>query len=157
YPEVRLAWDPWTAVRRLRAFRPDAVHIATEGPIGTWVRVWLARLGLRFTTSFHTRFPEYLRARVPVPLEWGYQLERWLHGGADRTLVGTRSLMRDLEERRVGRRLVHWPRGVDTDLFRPERRRDETYPFPRPLWLYVGRVAVEKNLERFLALPLPGT
>jgi glycosyltransferase involved in cell wall biosynthesis len=157
YPEVRLAWDPWTAVRRLRAFRPDAVHIATEGPIGTWVRVWLARLGLRFTTSFHTRFPEYLQARLPVPLEWGYRLERWFHGRADRTLVGTRSLIRDLRERRVGRRLVHWPRGVDTELFRPEHRRDETYPFPRPVWLYVGRVAVEKNLEAFLGLPLPGT
>src|SRR5262245_16259632 len=127
YPEIRVACDPWRAVPRLLEFRPDAVHVATEGPLGLWLRAWLGRRGLRFTTSFHTRFPEYLSARVPVPLGWGYRLERWFHGGAEHTLVGTKSLMEELRARRVGRRLVHWPRGVDAELFRPERRRAETY------------------------------
>jgi glycosyltransferase involved in cell wall biosynthesis len=157
YPEIRIAWDPWRAVDRLLRFEPDAVHVATEGPLGLWLRGWLGRRGWRFTTSFHTRFPEYLNARAPVPLGWGYAIERWFHGRAEHTLVGTISLIRQLEGRRVGRRLVHWPRGVDTDRFRPERRRADVYPFPRPIWLYVGRVAVEKSLPDFLELSLPGT
>ncbi len=157
YPEIRLARDPWKAVSRLTAFEPDAVHVATEGPLGVWVRAWLGRRGLRFTTSFHTRFPEYLSARLPVPLAWGYGFERWFHGRARHTLVGTRSLIGELRARRVGRRLVHWPRGVDTELFHPRRRRASTYPYPGPIWLYVGRVAVEKSLDAFLRLPLPGT
>jgi glycosyltransferase involved in cell wall biosynthesis len=158
YPEIRVACDPWRAVRRLMEFRPDAVHIATEGPLGIWMRAHLARRGFAFTTSFHTRFPEYLSARVPVPLDWGYAIERWFHGAAARTLVGTKSLIRELAERRVGRTLIHWPRGVDTVAFHPGHRKDATYEsFPRPIWLYAGRVAVEKNLEAFLRLDLPGT
>ncbi len=157
YPEIRLARDPWRAVRRLRDFDPDAIHVATEGPLGFWIRGWLGRRDLRFTTSFHTRFPEYLNSRLPVPLSWSYSLVRWFHGGAEHTLVGTASLIRELAARRVGRRLVHWPRGVDAEAFRPERRRLDTYPCPRPVWLYVGRVAVEKSIDDFLALPLPGT
>jgi glycosyltransferase involved in cell wall biosynthesis len=157
YPEIRLACDPWRAFRRLREFAPQAVHIATEGSLGLAVRLWLARRGQRFTSAFHTRFPEYLRARLPVPLAWGYRFERWFHGLAECTLVGTRSLIRELEVRHVGRRLVHWPRGVDVEMFDPVRRRDDTYPYPRPIWLHVGRIAVEKRVEDFLALPLPGT
>jgi len=157
YPEIRLARDPWRAVPRLQEFEPDAIHISTEGPLGLWIRQWLARQGLNFTTSFHTRFPEYVKQRVPLPLAWTYALERWFHGGAEHTLVGTESLIRELRARRVGRRLVHWPRGVDTEEFSPDNRRAGTYPFPRPVWLYVGRVAVEKSLEAFLRLSLPGT
>lgn len=158
YPEIRLACDPWRAVARIERFDPDAVHLATEGPLGCWVSRWLAARGLRFTSSFHTRFPEYLSARLAVPLSWGYGLERWFHGRAERTLVGTRSLMAELRARGVGRHLVHWPRGVDARQFHPERRRDDVYgDTPRPIWLYVGRVAVEKSLESFLALHLPGT
>ena len=157
YPEIRVARDPWRAIPRIRAFRPDAIHVATEGPLGLWARLWLRRKRLHFTTSFHTRYPEYLSARLPVPLGVGYALERWFHKRAEHTFVGTMSLLRELEQKRVGRRLVHWPRGVDTSLFHPERRRDEIYALPRPIWLYVGRVAVEKNLEDFLKLPLPGT
>jgi glycosyltransferase involved in cell wall biosynthesis len=157
YPEVRVVCDPWKAIRPLRAFQPDAVHIATEGPLGIWIRGWMGRRNLSFTTSFHTRFPEYLSARLPVPLEWGYAVERWFHGKAEHTLVGTETLIRELREKRVGKELVHWPRGVDTELFRPDRRRAEVYPFPGPIWLYVGRVAVEKSLADFLSLPLPGT
>ena len=157
YSEIDVAVDPWKAATRLRAFAPDAVHIATEGPLGIWVRTSLARRGLRFTTSFHTRFPEYLNARAPVPLDWGYAFERWFHSAAYHTLVGTRSLIGELTDRRVGRRLVHWPRGVDTELFAPVKRRADLYTGPRPIWLYVGRIAVEKSLDDFLKLPLPGT
>ena len=157
YPEIRLSSKPWRAVDRLLAFRPDAVHIATEGPLGLWVRQWLGRKGLNFTTSFHTRFPEYLRERLPVPVAWTYRLERWFHGRAEHTLVGTQSLIRELQARGVGRRLVHWPRGVDAEAFNPIHRRPALFPHPGPIWLYVGRVAVEKNLHEFLRLTLPGT
>lgn len=157
YPEIRVACDPWTAQRRLRSFAPHAVHVATEGPLGSWFRARLRWQGLRFTSSFHTRFPEYLAARLPLPLSFGYAFERWFHGAAEHTLVGTLSLMKELAARGVGRRLVHWPRGVDTALFDPRRRRDDVFDLPRPVWLYVGRVAVEKSLPDFLALPLPGT
>jgi len=159
YPEIRLACDPWLAIKRIRAFQPHAVHIATEGPLGLWTSGWFWRRGLRFTTSFHTRFPEYLCARFPqVPLAVGYGVERWFHGRAEHTLVGTRSLIRELRAKGVGRRLVHWPRGVDTSAFSPSYRNDEVYAnLPRPIWLYVGRVAAEKSLEDFLSLPLVGS
>ena len=158
YPEIRIAFDPWRAVPRIRAFEPDAVHVATEGPLGFWTVGWLRRQGLRFTTSFHTRYAEYLSARAPVPLEWGYNLVRWFHGRASHTLVSSQSLLDELKERRVGGHLVHWPRGVDANVFHPRHRRDEVYAgLPGPIWLYVGRVAVEKSLEDFLSLPLPGT
>lgn len=157
YPEIRVARDPWLLVGRLRRFAPDAVHVATEGPLGVAARMWLGRRGHRFTTSFHTRFPEYVAARLPVPLAAGYAFERWFHGAAEHTLVGTRSLIGELLGRRVGRRLVHWPRGVDTELFHPGRRRLDVLPFPRPVWLHVGRIAVEKSIEKFLELDLPGT
>ena len=158
YPEIRVAWDPWKAVPRIRAFEPDAIHVATEGPLGFWTVGWLRRQGLRFTTSFHTRYAEYLSARAPVPLEWGYQLVRWFHERAAHTLVSSQSLLDELAERNVGRRLVHWPRGVDATFFHPRHRDGGVYTdLPGPLWLYVGRVAVEKSLEDFLDLPLPGT
>jgi glycosyltransferase involved in cell wall biosynthesis len=157
YPEIRVACDPWRAIPRIQAFAPDAIHIATEGPLGFWAVGWLRRAGLRFTTSFHTRYAEYLSARLPVPLAWGYQLVRWFHERATHTLVSSKALLQELEERRVGGQLVHWPRGVDATLFHPDRRRREVYPLPRPIWLYVGRVAVEKTLEDFLSLPLEGT
>jgi glycosyltransferase involved in cell wall biosynthesis len=158
YPEIRLACDPWKAIPRILAFRPDAIHVATEGPLGFWTVGWLRRNNLRFTTSFHTRYAEYLSARVPVPLAWGYQPVRWFHQRAEHTLVSSLSLLDELREKRVGRRLVHWPRGVDATVFHPAHRRRGIFDdLPRPIWLYVGRVAVEKNLEDFLDLPLEGT
>lgn len=157
YPEIRVACDPWRAIPRIQAFAPDAIHVATEGPLGFWAVGWLRRSGLRFTTSFHTRYAEYLSARLPVPLEWGYQLVRWFHERATHTLVSSRALLQELQGRRVGGQLVHWPRGVDATLFHPDRRRRDVYALPRPIWLYVGRVAVEKTLEDFLGLPLEGT
>jgi glycosyltransferase involved in cell wall biosynthesis len=157
YPEIRLVSDPWRADARIRDFAPDAVHVATEGPLGLWTRCRLAARGLHFTTSFHTRFPEYVSARLPVPLSWGYGFERWFHRPARHTFVGTLSLIRELRERGVGRHLVHWPRGVDTEEFHPRQARAGLYDLPRPVWLYVGRLAVEKSIADFLRLPLPGT
>lgn len=158
YPEIRIAVDPWTAIPRLRAFAPDAVHVATEGPLGFWTVGWLRRHGLRFTTSFHTRYAEYLSARLPVPVAWGYQPVRWFHERAEHTLVSSPTLLGELKSRRVGKHLVHWPRGVDAEAFHPRFRRDDVYAgLPGPIWLYVGRVAVEKSLDDFLSLPLPGT
>jgi glycosyltransferase involved in cell wall biosynthesis len=158
YPEIRIACDPWRAVSRIRAFGPDAVHVATEGPLGFWTVGWLRRRGFRFTTSFHTRYAEYLSARLPVPLTWGYGLVRWFHEKAEHTLVSSQSLLSELQEKRVARHLVHWPRGVDSSVFNPDHRRGDVYEgLPGPIWLYVGRVAVEKTLDDFLGLPLAGT
>ena len=159
YPEIRVACDPWKAIGRIRGFAPDAIHVATEGPLGFSTVAWLRYKKLRFTTSFHTRYPEYLSARVPVvPVSWGYDLVRWFHGRAEHTLVSSMSLLHELHGKRVGGQLVHWPRGVDADVFNPAHRRDDVYAgLPGPIWLYVGRVAVEKSLEDFLKLPLPGT
>jgi len=158
YAEIRVACNPWKAISRLKAFQPDAVHVATEGPLGFWANRWLRARGLRFTSSFHTRYPEYVSARLPVPLEWGYKVERWFHGPAEHTFVGTLSLLHELREKRVGRRLVHWPRGVDVRHYAPERRRTSVYgDLAGPIWLYVGRVAIEKSLEEFLRVSLPGS
>ena len=155
--DYRLAWDPWRAIPRMRAFRPDAIHIATEGPLGLWTNRYLRRRRLQFTTSFHTRFPEYVNARFLIPVSWGYRVERWFHRAAVHTFVGTRSLMRELDEKGIGQKLVHWPRGVDGERFHPRQRREDVYPFPGPIWLFVGRVAPEKSIEDFLTLKLPGT
>jgi len=155
YPEIRLSLFAAGRVRkRLDALDPDAVHIATEGPLGLAARRWCLRRGRAFTTSYHTQFPEYVRARVPIPVSVGYAFMRWFHGKAAHTLVATPSMRRTLEERGF-RNLAFWSRGVDTNLFRP---RDEPFlEWPRPIWLYFGRVSVEKGIEDFLALDLPGT
>lgn len=155
YPEIRLAWRPYRRVAALlTALDPDSVHIATEGPLGMAARRWCLRHGRAFTTSYHTRFPEYVRARVPVPLGLSYAHLRRFHGAAARTLVGTPSMLRALEERGF-RNLALWSRGVDTDLFRPGPK--SFLDLPRPIWLYFGRVAVEKGIHDFLRLELPGT
>ena len=155
YPEIRLAWRPYRRLAaQLTALDPDSVHIATEGPLGMAARRWCRRDGRAFTTSYHTRFPEYVRARVPVPLRLSYAHLRRFHGAAARTLVGTPSMLRALEERGF-RNLALWSRGVDTELFRP--RPKSFLDLPRPIWLYFGRVAVEKGIDDFLRLDLPGT
>lgn len=157
-PDYLIACDPWLAVPRMRAFAPEAVHIATEGPLGSWVNHWLRRRRYHFTSSFHTRFPEYVNARLSIPLEVGYSIERWFHRAAEHTFVGTHSLIAELRERNIGRKLVRWPRGVNTELFHPRHRRSDLFgDVPGPVWLYVGRVAIEKSLDDFLSLPLPGT
>jgi glycosyltransferase involved in cell wall biosynthesis len=155
YPEIRLAGRPFAGVRRrLDALAPDCIHIATEGPLGLAARRYCRRRGLRFTTSYHTQFPQYVRARFPIPLAVSYAFLRWFHGGAARTMVATASQRADLEAHGF-RNLAPWTRGVDTALFRPGDRQAPSDP--RPIWIYVGRVAVEKSIEDFLQLDLPGT
>jgi glycosyltransferase involved in cell wall biosynthesis len=155
YPEIRLALRPAKLVRRAMADGPfDAVHIATEGPLGLAASRWCRRHRLPFTTSYHTRFPEYLRMRAPVPLAVGYAYMRWFHSRASRTLVRTATQKTLLAERGF-RNLRVWPGGVDTQLFRP--RECDSLRLPRPIALYAGRVALEKNLDAFLALDLPGS
>jgi len=155
YPEIRLTLRPAQALRRVVAGRRfDAVHIATEGPLGIAARAWCRREGIRFTTSYHTRFPEYLRMRAPVPLAAGYSLMRWFHGPAARTLVRTETQRRLLAERGL-RDLRIWPGAVDTHLFRPLGK--DALDLPRPISMYMGRIAPEKNLAAFLDLDLPGS
>ena len=155
YPGLRCALPGPTAIAaRIERARPDAVHIATEGPIGFMVRRYCLAKGLPFTTSFTTRFPEYIAARVPFPIAWGYAALRRFHGKASVTMVSTPSLMAELTHRGFAN-LKLWSRGVDTRLFRPERALDLC--MPRPIFLSVGRIAPEKNLDAFLALDLPGT
>jgi glycosyltransferase involved in cell wall biosynthesis len=155
YPGLRLALPSSTRIaRRIEAIEPDAIHIATEGPIGHMVRGYCINRGLPFTTSYTTRFPEYISARAPIPESWIYAALRRFHAAASVTMVATPSLMADLEQRGFSH-LGMWTRGVDTELFRPDRAIE--LPFRRPIFVCVGRVAVEKNLEAFLSLDLPGT
>ncbi len=157
YPEIRLALFPRRRLARLiEAAQPCAIHIATEGPLGFAARSYCKAKGLPFTTAVHTKFPEYLHARTRIPLDLSYAAMRWFHGGATRVMVATESLRRELEARGF-QNLVAWTRGVDVDLFRPRDSKQDFLPLPRPLWLYVGRVAVEKNIGAFLDLDLPGT
>ena len=159
YPEIRLALvGPRDVERRLDAIRPDAVHIATEGPIGHAMRRFCLRRGLSFTSSFHTRFPDYLAGRLPVPERWTSELTwGWLrrfHAPGATVMAATPTLGCELATRGFNN-VCLWPRGVDADLFRPRAGVD--LKLPRPIFLTVGRLAVEKNLEAFLALDLPGT
>jgi glycosyltransferase involved in cell wall biosynthesis len=155
YPEIRLALFQGRRIARwLEAERPDALHIATEGPLGLAARRVARRRGFRFTTSYHTQFPQYLRARYPLPEAVTYALLRGFHGSAARTMVGTRQVREELK-RNGFQNLVQWTRGVDTTLFRPRPEVDLGYP--GPVMIYVGRVAVEKSIEDFCRADVPGT
>jgi glycosyltransferase involved in cell wall biosynthesis len=129
------------------------VHIATEGPLGMAARRFCLNNNWPYTTSYHTQFPEYVRARFPLPLSWSYALLRRFHGDATRTMVATPS-MQSLLESRGFKNIARWSRGVDVQLFHPQ---PSVLDLPRPISAYVGRVAVEKNIEDFLKLQLPGT
>lgn len=155
YPEIRLAWLPYGRVSQLlEEFGPDAIHIATEGTLGAAARKWCLRRRFPFTTSYHTQFPEYVRARVPIPLALSYAHLRRFHSAAARTMVATPAMQRLLESRGF-KNIVRWTRGVDVSLFKPRDKR--FLDLPRPIATYVGRVAIEKNIEAFLKLDLPGT
>ena len=156
YSEIRLAIFPRRGLEKVfRRFAPDAVLIANEGTIGMSARSLCLKHNIPFTTSFHTRFPEYVNARFPfIPQALVYRWLRWFHAPATAMMVATPSLKREL----VGygcRNLRIWSRGVDVDQF--HRIADASFPYPGPIWLYVGRVSVEKNIEAFLKLDLPGT
>jgi glycosyltransferase involved in cell wall biosynthesis len=155
YPEIRLALPaPGQVAARIDAADADAIHIATEGPLGLVARRHCLARGLAFTTSYHTRFPEFVSARLPLPQRWSYAALRRFHNAGAGTLVATPSLAAELADRGFTR-LRPWTRGVDTALFHPDHRRD--LGLPRPVFLNVGRVAVEKNLPAFLELDLPGS
>jgi glycosyltransferase involved in cell wall biosynthesis len=155
YSGIRLAVLPrWRLARMIEAFRPDALHISTEGPLGVSARRRAMRHDMHFTTAFHTRFPEYLQARTGLSPGLAYALLRRFHAAGSGMMVATESLRRELEANGF-RNILPWSRGVDLGLFRPESRRD--WGLPGPVFLYVGRVAVEKNIGAFLGLDLPGS
>lgn len=165
YPDIRLALFPGRHIGSLikRAW-PDAMHIATEGPLGMAARRWARHRGCAFTTSFHTRFPEYLAARTRVPTAWSYAWLRRFHAAGEGMMVATPSLAEELQGRGF-RNIVAWSRGVDLALFSPDPLaaspghvpEDVHAGLPRPVFAYVGRIAVEKNIRAFLDLDLPGS
>ncbi len=155
YPQIRLAAYPRLQVGRLlRRLAPDCVHIVTEGPIGLACRQFCRRNRLRFTTSFTTRFDEYVGMRLRVPSRIIFNMMRWFHAASSRVMVATQPLKEELAQKGFSNTVI-WPRGVDTHLFC--MREKSFLPYPRPIFLYVGRVAVEKNIAVFLGLELPGT
>jgi glycosyltransferase involved in cell wall biosynthesis len=155
YPGLRMALPNRREIaRRIEAAAPDAIHIATEGPIGWAARAYCMRRSLAFTTSYTTRFPEYVSVRSPIPVSWGYAVLRRFHAAAAATMVATPSLRKELTERGFAN-ICSWGRGVDTGLFNPDH--PATLDLPRPIFMSVGRVAVEKNIEAFLSLDLPGS
>ena len=159
YAEIKVAVGTYEPVQeRFKAFEPEAIHIVTEGPLGLAARRICVEWKLPFTTSYHTRFPEYISARLPLPLAAGYAYMRWFHKPSGRLMVATPT-MRDELEQHGFRNISAWSRGVDTDHFhvRTPEEPDVFAGLARPIFLSVGRVAVEKNIEAFLSLDLPGT
>ncbi|WP_428680479.1 glycosyltransferase family 4 protein [Sphingopyxis sp.] len=158
YGEIRLAFAGRRAVgRRIRAFAPQAIHISTEGPLGLAARRWCLANGFPFTTAYHTRFPEYVAARLPVSADFVWRFIRWFHQPARHIMVATRSLKRELADQGLDQTMM-WERGVDHRLFRADRPAHPAFrDLPRPIQLYVGRVAVEKNIKAFLTTRQPGT
>jgi glycosyltransferase involved in cell wall biosynthesis len=155
YPEIRLALASARQIaQRIDDAAPDSIHIATEGPLGYLARRACLAGGRAFTTSYHTRFPEFLSARTAVPESWSYRWMRRFHNAGQGTLVATPSLGTELAAKGFTN-LRPWTRGVDTDLFNPGRK--DSLGLPRPIFLSVGRVAIEKNLPAFLDLDLPGS
>lgn len=163
YPEIKMGlWGRPRISNIFHEFEPDAVHIATEGTLGMAARAVCLTEKHPFSTAYHTRFPEYISARLPVPVSWGYSFVRWFHKYSGKVMVATPSLMEELKEHGFSN-LVSWSRGVDTEMFHPAKRVAEGAPgdpfagMARPIFLNVGRVAVEKNIEAFAGLNLPGT
>ena len=156
YPEIAVCLPrPGRIYDRVRRFRPDHVHIATEGPIGLLVRRYCRLRRWRFSTSYHTRFPEYLRRMAFVPERLSYRFLRWFHGASSSMMVATPSLENELRERGFRAPSRRWSRGVDLSVFYPRRKPDASYL--RPVLLYVGRISQEKNIEAFLRLKSGGT
>ncbi len=155
YREIRLCVFPRDQVARLlEEERPNIIHIATEGPLGHAARHWCIKHQFEFATSYHTRFPEYIRLRAPVPLSTTYHFLRRFHAASHRTLVRSKTQQKLLQDRGF-EHLAVWPGAVDTECFRP--RGKDAFTLPRPISLYMGRISVEKGLDEFLSLDLPGT
>lgn len=161
YPDIRLApFAKRDVERRIVRFAPEAIHIATEGPLGQAARAFCLKWGVAFTTSYHTKFPEYIKARFPfIPISWPYKFVRDFHNSGGRVMVTTPSMVEFLDGKGF-KNLAPWARGVDLDIFNPLRRNapEDVYKgLPRPIFVNVGRIAVEKNIEAFLELDLPGS
>jgi glycosyltransferase involved in cell wall biosynthesis len=157
YPEIRLAYKPYNHVASsLHAFDPDCIHIATEGPMGLAARRYCIRYGLDFTTAYHTRFPEYLSERSLLPQIVTYRWLKWFHGPSKAVMVATPRMKTILGQHGFANPVL-WSRGVNTELFRPPDSEPDYCGIKRPLYLYVGRIAIEKNVEAFLQIDLPGT
>ncbi|EZP53485.1 glycosyltransferase family 4 protein [Sphingomonas sp. RIT328] len=158
YPEIRLAIAGGRSIGRLIGdFDAEAIHIATEGPLGVAARRWCVARGLRFTTAYHTQFPDYVAARTGVSAEWIWRYIRWFHAPADAILTSTPSVDTALRAHGLNR-LRRWGRGVDLTVFAAEGPVDPAIAaLPGPIQLYVGRVAIEKNIEAFLDTRVPGT
>jgi len=157
YPEIRLSIASYRRVaREIKKHMPSYVHIATEGPLGLTARRWCLKNRMPFSTSYHTRFPEYVSARLPIPKSWLYAFVRWFHNSGAGCMVATPSLARELSEKGI-RNLMPWGRGIDADHFRPIPPEDAPFGLTRPIFMTVGRVALEKNLPAFLDLDLPGS
>jgi glycosyltransferase involved in cell wall biosynthesis len=155
YPEIRLSLFPARRVNaRIDTFAPDALHIATEGPLGMAARRYALRHGIPFTSAYHTRFPEYVQARFGIPLAATYKFLHWFHGPSQAVMAPTPVVKRDLEKYGFTN-VVLWSRGVDLEIFHPQE--SKVLNTARPIFLYVGRVAIEKNVEAFLKLDLPGS
>ena len=155
YPEIRLSLFPSARLHHmLKLFAPDAIHLVTEGPLGWAARAFCRKRRLPFTSAYHTRFPEYVHARIRMPLDWSYALVRRFHAPSAAVLVVAESIRDELGARGF-KNLVPWSRGVDIAAFRPQPRHE--MKDGRPIWLYAGRLAIEKNIKAFLDLDLPGT
>ena len=157
YPDIRLSLLPGRKLRRrISEFAPQAIHIATEGPLGIAARAYAISQCVPYTTAYHTRFPEYVHARIRLPLSVTYRFLRWFHGGAGAVMVPTEVVRRDLVANGFDpARVVLWSRGVELDIFKPGPAM--AHDLAKPIFLCVGRVAVEKNIEAFLRLDLPGS
>ena len=158
YPEIRLAVTTAASVgERLMKFAPDATHLSTEGPLCLAARYWCLRHGWHFTTAYHTQFPDYFAARTGIDAGWVWPYFRWFHSASQAVLVSTPSVRGVLRDHGIDHS-VHWSRGVDLDAFSPDAPPHPAFAvLARPIQLYVGRVAVEKNIEAFLASTHPGT
>lgn len=155
YPEIRLSLNiPFRLAAMLEGFKPEAIHIATEGPLGWAARRYCRLRKIGFTTAYHTAFPEYISARSALPANWFYPIFRRFHAPSQGVLVATSTVRDQLAEKGFDR-LVPWTRGVDTSLFYPRAKIQSSYS--SPVQLYVGRIAVEKNIEAFLEADVPGT
>ena len=155
YPDISLSILPSTKVaKRIKKFNPDALHIATEGPLGISARSYAIKHNLPFSTAYHTRFPEYVKARIGVPLSWTYRFLKWFHGPSQAVMAPTIVVKEDLEKYGFTN-VVLWTRGVDLNIFKMQE--SKALDSAHPIFLYVGRVAIEKNITAFLELDLPGS
>ena len=155
YPEIRISVLTSRSIgKRIETLNPDAIHIATEGTIGLATRNYCIKTNRNFTTAYHTRFPEYLNELIHVPLSVGYAICKWFHSPATNMMVSTESLAKELEKKGFNNASI-FPKGVNSELFKNYKTKPINYK--RPIFLYVGRISKEKNIEAFLDLDLPGT